>query len=149
MLMSHVQLLPALWQFPRSCSCRPQSPSQWGLEQLSRGVQRWAVLALEQGPCRGLQQEGKFPISYLAPPSHPCHSAHFLREVLWSLQTTEFFLLPHPAPPFHLMFVFLCCLLFAPFKYCWSSLALGVLTSGCCVAQPGEELHQLLLSYSG
>lgn len=63
MLMSHVQLLPLCGSFRGHAPVGPKvRPSPRGLQQLSKGVQRWAVLALEQGPCRGLQQEGKFPI---------------------------------------------------------------------------------------
>lgn len=89
-----------------------------GVRRAQQGCAERAVLALEQGPCRGLQQEGKFPISYRAPPSHLYHSAHLLKEDLWSLCRPQSFslLLPHPAPPFHLVFVFPCCLLFAPFE---------------------------------
>lgn len=59
-----------------------------GVRTAQQGV-REGRAGFGAGSLQGLPQEGKFPISYLAPPSHPHRSAHFLKEDLFSLQTTE------------------------------------------------------------
>lgn len=89
-------VLPALWQLPRPGSSDPSkllAPKSVpvGVRAAQQGCAEMGSAGFGTGSLQGSGTRAKIPISYLAPPSHPCHSAHFLKEPLWSLQTTELF----------------------------------------------------------
>lgn len=67
----------------------------------------------------------------LLPPALAIHCIS-LQMLYGVCRPQSFYLLPHPAPLFHLVFVFLCRLLLAPSEYC-KILVQGVLISRCCV----------------
>lgn len=63
-LLAHVQ-------FPRPGSCWPQSPSQWGLEQLSRGVQRGQCWLWSRVPAGVWNKRENSPSLILPLPPNP------------------------------------------------------------------------------
>lgn len=126
-------------------SCQPHYLSWWELAQLSRGVQRRAVLTLGRVPAGLFKKRDNTPslTSPLLPiPAIQLPSSKRLCRVYRALFFFFSFLHTLFLFPFHLVFVLLHCLLFAPFEYC-RSLSLAVLTSRCCAAEGHVDLQAL------
>lgn len=137
-----LQLLPALGQFPGPGSCWPQSPSQWELEEPSRGVQRgqcWLWSRVPAGVCN--KKENSPSLIVLLPPTSTTQpiSSKRICGVCADHRAFLFFFLTLLLHSIWCLFscAASCLLHLNPGR---ESLALGVLTSGCCVLQPGEEL---------
>lgn len=125
----------ALRQFPRPGSSDPSkllAPKSVlvGVRTARQGCVEMGSAGFGAGSLQGPRTRGKIPhlLSCLSRPL----SLFISSKKLCGLCRPQSFFLPHPAPPFHLVFVFPCCLLLVPFEHC-KSLARDVFTSGCCV----------------